>query len=185
MIIDVLILVKGFLYYLRPARRPCARVVTPGCPGAGDSYPGCRRRRSRLTPATTLRSRCRPAHATTRRKGRDERRAGLASAASNSIVGSSLAVPQGTRGSPQPHSAENHHTTSAGRPELLGRCAYLLAMAVSSVAPPAAAVARPPAWPAVRPVDLPALAGSVYSCAAAPPLVRCSAPQSAPAPADY
>src|SRR6266542_6743324 len=32
---------RGFLYHLRPARRPCARVVTPACPGAGDSYPGC------------------------------------------------------------------------------------------------------------------------------------------------
>ena len=87
--------------------------MTPDCPGAGDSYPGCRRRRSRPTPATSSRLRSRPAHAASRRKGRDERRAGLADAASNALMGSSLAVPQGTRSHPQPREAACHHTTFA------------------------------------------------------------------------
>src|SRR5262249_330082 len=54
-LIDVLILVKVVLVLSTPGPPPLRRVVTPGCPGAGDSYPGCRRRRSRPTPTTSSR----------------------------------------------------------------------------------------------------------------------------------
>src|SRR6266508_3689254 len=63
---------------VRPTRRPSARVVDAACPGAGDSDPGCRRRRNSAAPISGCQPRSRPAHATTRRKGRAERRAGLA-----------------------------------------------------------------------------------------------------------
>jgi hypothetical protein len=42
--IDVLILVKGVLVLCTPGPPPLRGVVTSGCPGAGDSSPGCRRR---------------------------------------------------------------------------------------------------------------------------------------------
>jgi hypothetical protein len=131
-----------------------------------------------------LGSRSRPAHATSRRKGRVERRAGLASAASNALMGSSLAVPQGARARPQPREAVCHHTTPAHVLEAADSVG-ISPLAVSSAARQAAAVAQALAWPVVRPGDRPADADCVCSCAGEPPVVPYSARQSAPVPADH